>query len=958
MANDEAALNIHLADVLRPKSPRWRVDPHQLRVLSGGKQPDIVVRSTEGSPVILEAEYAPGAAVEQEARDRIGELVQPDSVRVENSIAIVAPAMLRDVASHKLAAELSEVDLEYCLYSSGGDSEDPVRWPTKGWLQGDVNYLANLVENAAISERLIASSLDILEKGVSEAAARLQDHISSGAVFGKTIAERLHQEESEQTLRMAMSIVANALAFQASLVALPGVAGFDEMRSISGRIVPVRVTNAWRHILADVNYLPIFSIALNIMSAIPAGPASNVLTLLTEVAEELVANGVASSHDLTGRMFQRLIADRKFLATFYTRPESATLLADLSIGMLGIDWGNPDKVLSLRIADLACGTGTLLGAAYGASRSRVRHSGIDDSTIHEQMLGSVLIGCDIMPAATHLTTSMLSSAHPTVYFDHTQVFTLPYGTYSPTRTSIGSLDLISEQFGRDLFGTGMELIRGTSSGNHTTAPTIAEDEFELPHSSLDLVVMNPPFTRPTNHKLAGVPVPSFAGFGTSSDEQEAMSSNLRRIKKDLSHRPAGNGNAGLATNFLDLAHVKLKSGGVLALVMPLSIVQGESWSASRALLSDHYRDKCVVAIATERDEDKSFSADTDMGEALILAKKRLEGEPKESQAVFVNLRQRPTSINDATQIARSIRAFQRRSDRVGGIRVGSLVSGCCIRGNLEDGGFAGVFDGDLALSAMRLQRGQLSVSGMGDPIEFKVARLGELGNRGPVDRDINGNSSNGKPRGPFDLREIEGVPTFPVLWAHRNCEERHMLVEPDMMGELRAGMDLKARKIWETASRVHISRGFRLNSQSLCACFTSRRSIGGRAWPGFQAHESGWEDAILLWLNSTLGLVSYWWVANKQQSGRADLTVTQIPNITCIDVNQLSREQLNLASECIKQFKGRQLLPAYEAFRDESRKQLDQMLLTDVLALPDSALEEVDLLRSKWCAEPSVRGVK
>ena len=48
--------------------------------------------------------------------------------------------------------------------------------------------------------------------------------------------------------------------------------------------------------------------------------------------------------------------------------------------------------------------------------------------------------------------------------------------------------------------------------------------------SCDLVIMNPPFTRPTNHEAshAEIPVPSFAGFNTSHDEQQAMG---RKLKK-------------------------------------------------------------------------------------------------------------------------------------------------------------------------------------------------------------------------------------------------------------------------------------------------------------------------------------------------------------------------------------------------------------------------------------------
>ena len=75
----------------------------------------------------------------------------------------------------------------------------------------------------------------------------------------------------------------------------------------------------------------------------------------------------------------------------------------------------------LRIADLACGTGTLLNAAYQSVRARHRRAAGDDQHIHAGMMEGALIAADIMPAATHLTASILSGAHPTVPFGGTRI---------------------------------------------------------------------------------------------------------------------------------------------------------------------------------------------------------------------------------------------------------------------------------------------------------------------------------------------------------------------------------------------------------------------------------------------------------------------------------------------------------------------------------------------------------
>ncbi len=181
---------------------------------------------------------------------------------------------------------------------------------------------------------------------------------------------------------------------------------------------------------------------------------------------------------------------------------------------------------------------------------------------------------------------MLSSVHPTTPFEATQVHLLPYGRQEDAKAAfaLGALDLIRSQHGTGLFeNTGIEVHRGTGAATGVgRAGEGWSETFLLEHRSMDLVIMNPPFTRPTNHEATAVPVPSFAGLGNDVDEQAAMSGLLREIRHEIDE-PAGHGNAGLASNFLDLAHAKVRPGGVLALVMPLSLLQG---AAARALRAD------------------------------------------------------------------------------------------------------------------------------------------------------------------------------------------------------------------------------------------------------------------------------------------------------------------------------------------------------------------------------------
>ena len=154
-----------------------------------------------------------------------------------------------------------------------------------------------------------------------------------------------------------------------------------------------------------------------------------------------------------------------------------------------------------------------------------------------------------MPAATHLTTSMLSSAHPTKPFEQTQVHLLPYGRQGREASvdfALGALDLIRKQHGTGLFeNTGIEVHRGKEGRRSVAGEGKGwSDTFLLEHRSMDLVIMNPPFTRPTNHEVTTVPVPSFAGLGNDADEQAAMSRLLKAIRQKV-EEPAGHGTPGL-----------------------------------------------------------------------------------------------------------------------------------------------------------------------------------------------------------------------------------------------------------------------------------------------------------------------------------------------------------------------------------------------------------------------------
>lgn len=968
VATTEPTVNTYVAQALRAMHPRWAengaIVSQATGMLTGlkGKQPDILVGVPGAAPLVIEAEIHPARSLEDDALGRVGAKTIHWLRPVETVVALRYPRRLRDVPETRLLGELSACDdLAWCVWSEGADN---VRFPSEGWITGGLADLAGMVETLAVSTRRIDEAADRLQNAVQEGASMIA---ALGGTTQMHVAECLHQESGEQTMRMAASMVVNAFLFQIAVASSHGTPSIEETAAASGdprHLLKPDVLNAWDGIL-EINYWPVFDIARRLLLPIEQARAEELCNRLALAAANLAAAGAVEVQDLAGQMFGRLIADRKFLATFYTLPESAALLAELAVARLDnqVDWSDEVAVTDLRIADLACGTGALLSAVYRRVAARVRRSGRDDAAIHAAMMQEALIGADIMPAAAHLTTTMLCAAHPAVGFGRCGVHVLPFGRTPDGRVAVGALDLLGDAGTLSLLGRPGTRLAGRFDDDE---PADELEACNVGDGTLDICIMNPPFTRPTNHETAqaaGVPVPSFAGFGTTDDDQRAMSAHLSELSPAAGSPRAGHGNAGLASNFVDLAHAKLRPGGVLALILPFAAVTGSSWEGLRRLLGSYYRDIAVTSIATHGSTARAFSADTGMAEIALVAVKRpaTVAATGGSKVDWISLARRPASITEAVQVARAVDGCE-ASEHPASMDIGDSRAGCVLPGAISDGGLAAVVEPDVAACGLALSQCLPRLPRAGD-LPVPVARLGEAGSPGPVHRDISGTDrATGDHRGPFDIKPLltGHTPTYPVLWAHDagSGRESQIEVRPDTQGRIRAGMEERALEVWASSTRLHINLDFQLNSQALAACVTAEPCIGGRAWPSFALESPAWEEAVALWMNTTLGLIGFWFMASRQQQGRANLTITRLGDLVSVDPRMLTDEQLSAASDVFERFKLRPLLPANEAYRDAIRQELDEAMLCEVLGLPADVLMPLAVLRTQWCEEPSVHGGK
>ena len=129
-------------------------------------------------------------------------------------------------------------------------------------------------------------------------------------------------------------------------------------------------------------------------------------------------------------------------------------------------------------------------------------------------------------------------------------------------------------------------------------------------------------------------------------------------------------------------------------------------------------------------------------------------------------------------------------------------------------------------------------------------------------------------------------------------------------------------------------------------------------WPNIIFSDKRYDYAFVVWGNCTLGLLSYWWHASRQQSSKASVTISTVGSLPTLDLRALTDAQLRTAEDIFDEMRDVELKPAYLADADPNRALLDRRVVCDLLGFDEDTYAAVRRLAAKWCAEPSVHGGK
>lgn len=967
---------VDVLEHLLPREAGWEVEEQESVLDGNAKTPDIVVKRLRHETVGIDAKWQDGDGEKelQSVRDKywgqplIAEF-RGNSAELNTVMVIRYPERFRGMKRWELQQALPNADdIEYVLV--GRSKGTDYRFPRLGFAIGSLRDVANATRVGAVPSERIQAAAKQMREGVEGAARDLHNAVSQNHAIGEELKEILDQGEySEQAARVACLIIVDAFVFQNALAGKLEIKPDEIADETAGNAKETAykivrppayyqvngidlksVVADWDAILG-VNYHPIFYGARDMLSrafTYDVAMAKKVLGELCDVACTLLESHLPQIQELAGEVFQELLVDRKNVKANYTLPESAALISALACPSL------PEE-LTLetlpKVADYACGTGALLNGVYKRIQQLwEERKGETSIGIHRHMLENNLAGCDIFTHCTHLTFAAMASAHPQVTLGATRVITAPFGKHGDKGYKTGSLELLDSQLLLPTMDAKGEQARGDDAAT-------AEIKREFSHGEMDIVIMNPPFLTNSADNNAKNPKLVFGSVYRSKEEQELMLEELGKKKTRVGHGKVP------YSYFVELADLKLRTGGRMAFILPTTIFSIPAFEKVRKLWATEYHNVTVVTIAQNSGYDSAFSSDTNLAECIVIADKGVDENT--GRAKFVSLSECPNSLLAAQALASEIQRKQvtRRleDEALGGdiFKIGSASVASALDCPIDAGEWTVTRLKAMSLGqiAYQLRQGNLRLPGLTDVIELPICPLGEVGKVGASSPDI---KQKGK-RGAFEMHERESAVQegYDAIYEVKNITpQRSIQTVPDYKAQVKPFNVKKAHRILrEHNSRTHYHMLLRFSSNSVLAHYTESPSLGVRSITNLKLADRSYDAAWTLWTNSTFGLLYHWAIAGKQQAGRSQMSLTTLGNVPTLDVRKLSKKQLAAAEQILAALQGARMLPYRECHWDAWRHILDARLLSEVLGIKDTAVHEaMQTLREMLSAEPSIAG--
>ena len=499
---------------------------------------------------------------------------------------------------------------------------------------------------------------NLLMEPVSQAAAQLRaEGLESrlAEVLEIATAERQNPKSPKaDACTVAAVLLLNAAILHARLEGATSgsaVAAGHSLREVETAAVPAdSLETAWRAILQR-DYKPIFEPALKLLQSLVRTDArsgvSGALRTVAAWSRQNAESYASMGMEYAGELFSRVMGGQSSDGAFFTRQMAARLIAELALDAMGLDrWTDRRTWKQLSVADLACGSGTLLNAWIEVAKDRIRRAGGTDVQVrefHQYAVERLITGLDINPVSLQLAGARLTLGNLDVKYQKMRLHSMPYGAAESGGVRTGSLELLTEE---DLTGPA----QGSTQlfPESTIGPDLLQDV-----EKIRTVLMNPPYS--SNQQRA-------VRLGPDAKKQMgarevALRDHLRSIDAEAGRVFDANS---IRTMFTPLAEKILdRENGVLAQILPVTALTAVSGVPERSFLAARFHVGLVLCCHDPK--DSNLSEHTDIHECLFIASRRCAGA--NDSTLFVNLRSFPRTTEAVREVVTAIR--ERKIDAVG-----------------------------------------------------------------------------------------------------------------------------------------------------------------------------------------------------------------------------------------------------------------------------------------------------
>ena len=939
----ESRLNIALSDLLN----RAGVGSHPEHIGEGRK--DVLIYH-QGVTIVLEGSYD-RADAEKDARRRIEQLSADIAIAIhypstfpqnlaESAIRerlLVTKLPVRIILPDDISGTLWEI-----LHKKKVLSE-----PVGDWFEVDLNTLSSVIKEVAqliIDETLLSQ----IEHDVEVLVDRVVNNIA-----GHSQADKVAENIYEVLYKLyGFSIgdpkeIKEALFAQATLAVLLGSVYYESIRYVQNPPLPSMrelsnkygakkgVEEAVQRIL-KINYELIFDLVNQLLKCLP--PLESAFNSLLDLVGEISTKRALLRRDLGGKVYHKVVGSwalKKGLATFYTQVPSAYLLLYLAKPKFG------------KLADFACGSGTLLVAAYSAMNSQHRlalwKENVDrepaeiEKEFHRTFIGNCH-AFDVLGYALQITILNLALHSPETAIDHllpSQVIPLGYRE-KDNFASLGSLELCWQKLRLDRITAGVTQM-GVQGSKMVSLKEIEES------GPFDLIVMNPPFSRTTGR--GGKEGAGLFGFMGKISERSIILKDYGDLRKEIKRTLTHIGSTLLSKNplkiifrddefrmyreiwqagegllFIYLADIKIAEDGKICFVLPRGILSGVSWFLARTLLAAHYH---VEYIIVSYDSDKyNFSESTNLAECMFIARSR-EHPRKNETTDFVMLLKKPTTSIEAIALAQEIskggntyftggksKAFVRAIDRK------VLID------NVDNWGrFVCLPELDILHQIDGILAGRISIGHQN--VAIPMTKFNELIKTIGVDRQRF--SDTFRPldeRVPGAIRMIKGGEELQRLKMATSPNAYALPISP-------AGRDMFSEK----GGTFFVPDRIRVTTAHVVSMISDEKAIANIFYSiRLQKETVERIKALCLWLNTTWGILSI--LSNRQDTHGGFITVkmSQWRMLPVPDLDKLRPGQIEGLSKVFDRFKNSALARIPDQYKsnrllDDVRYELDREFL-------------------------------